>query len=75
LLTATLRARLFISGLLYTHTFEFFSCLVSFAGFFTAKNSPDFLLRFVHAVAPPISVFTCVRFLTAPFLALRPPVY
>jgi hypothetical protein len=42
------------------------------AGFFTAMNSPEVLLRFVHAVTPPSLFFSCDRFLTAPLRALSP---
>jgi hypothetical protein len=42
------------------------------AGFFTAMNSPDVLLRLVHAVAPASVVFSCERFFTAPLRALSP---
>jgi hypothetical protein len=40
------------------------------AGFFTAMNSPDVLLRLVRH--PPSLFFNCVRFLTAPLRALSP---
>ncbi|MBR1192043.1 hypothetical protein JQ634_03725 [Bradyrhizobium sp. AUGA SZCCT0240] len=51
---------------------NFFAALAFFAGFFTATNSPPFLLRLVHALAPPSGVFTCDRFFTAPLRALSP---
>jgi hypothetical protein len=51
---------------------NFFASFVFLTGFFTAKNSPDFLLRLVHALAPPTFVFSCVRFFTAPLRALSP---
>jgi hypothetical protein len=35
-------------------------------------NSPDVLLRLVQPVAPPILVFSWLRFRTAPFRALSP---
>jgi hypothetical protein len=40
------------------------------AGFFTAMNSPEALLRLVQAVTPPSLFFSCDRFLTAPLRAL-----
>jgi hypothetical protein len=33
-------------------------------------NSPEFLLRFFHALAPPHVVLACDRFFTAPLRAL-----
>jgi hypothetical protein len=35
-------------------------------------NSPDFLLRLVQLLAPPIVVFVCERFFTAPLRVLSP---
>jgi hypothetical protein len=35
-------------------------------------NSPEFLSRFVQALAPPKVVFVCDRFFTAPLRALSP---
>jgi hypothetical protein len=35
-------------------------------------NSPDFLSRFAHALAPPMVDFVCERFFTAPLRALSP---
>lgn len=40
--------------------------LLSWQVFLTAKNSPNFLLRFVHPLAPPVVVLVCDRFFTAP---------
>jgi hypothetical protein len=37
---------------------NFLAAIVFLAGFFTAMNSPPFLLRLVHAVAPPSFVFS-----------------
>jgi hypothetical protein len=48
--------------------------LFPLAGFFTAKNPPDVLSRFFQAVAPPNSILTCERFLTAPCAHCRRPV-
>jgi hypothetical protein len=45
---------------------------VFFVGFLTAMNSPEDVLRFVQAVAPPRLVFNCVRFFAAPLRALSP---
>ena len=67
------RAFFFFPAFFSTRTpLNFFAALVFFAGFFTAMNSPDFLLRLVQAVTPPNLVFTCDRFFTAPFLARSP---
>ncbi|MDE5454029.1 hypothetical protein GWE18_14355 [Bradyrhizobium sp. CSA112] len=63
---------LLFPGLLLDRTpLNFLAPLLFFACFFSAINSPDFLLRLVHAVSPANFVFTWDRFLTAPFLALR----
>jgi hypothetical protein len=35
-------------------------------------NSPEFLSRFVQALAPPKVLFVCDRFFTAPLRALSP---
>jgi hypothetical protein len=43
-----------------------------FAGRLTAMNSPLPLLRFVQPDAPPMVVFVCERFFTAPLRALSP---
>lgn len=45
---------------------NFFAAVFFLAGFFTAMNSPDALLRLVHVLAPPSVVFSCERFFTAP---------
>ena len=51
---------------------NFLAAFLPAAGFFTAMNSPEVLLRLVQAVAPPSLVFNCVRFFTAPLRALSP---
>jgi hypothetical protein len=37
---------------------NFVTAFFFFADFFSAMNSPDFVLRLVHAVAPPSRAFT-----------------
>lgn len=54
LLRTTKNEHLFLS----THALELFGGLFFLAGFFTAMNSPPFLLRWVQAVAPPSLVLT-----------------
>src|SRR6185369_2022203 len=67
------RAVLFFPALFSTRTpLNFFAAFFFPAGFLTAMNSPDFLLRLVHAVAPPRLALTCDRFFTAPLRALSP---
>jgi hypothetical protein len=51
---------------------NFLAAVFLAAGFFTALNSPETLLRFVQAVAPRSVV--CDRFFTAPLRALSPTV-
>jgi len=65
----SLNARTFFSRLT---PLNFFAALDFWAGFLTAMNSPDLLLRLVQAVAPPSFVLTRDRYLTAPLRALSP---
>jgi hypothetical protein len=51
---------------------NFFAAFFFLAGFFTAMNSPDVLLRFVQALTPPSFVLSWLRFFTAPLRALSP---
>lgn len=51
---------------------NFLPAFLALPGFLTATNSPDDLSRLVQAEAPPIVVFVCERFFTAPLRALSP---
>jgi hypothetical protein len=60
-------------ALLAPHNLDVFAAVFFVAGFFTAMNSSDVLLRLVQAVTPPSFVFSWVRFLTAPCVHCRLP--
>jgi hypothetical protein len=51
---------------------NFFAAVFFLPGRFRAMNSPEFLSRFVQALAPPKLLFVCDRFFTAPLRALSP---
>src|SRR5215213_232511 len=56
----------------YAAVFSHRTPLNFFSPFLTAMNLPSVLSRFVHAVLPINLPLSCVRFLTAPLLALSP---
>jgi hypothetical protein len=66
------RTPVIIHGFSRRTPLNFFAAVVFLIGFLTAMNSPEVLLRLVHAVTPSSFVLSCVRFFTGPLRALSP---
>jgi hypothetical protein len=64
--------RVFAADLSTRTPLNFFAAFFFLPGRFKAINSPEFLLRLVHALVPPNVVLVCDRFFTAPLRALSP---